>query len=80
MKGFIVMRRQLVTLTLAGWAVLSGSTLAAPAVSEEATARASSAVAVQRVALPAPGLRDEATMVLVGTMLIGLAAAVRRAA
>ena len=74
------MRRQLVTLTLAGWAVLSGSTLAAPAVSEEATARASSAVAVQRVALPAPGLRDEATMVLVGTMLIGLAAAVRRAA
>jgi hypothetical protein len=37
-------------------------------------------VAVQRVNLPTPGLRDEAAMVLVGTALIGLAAAVRRAA
>jgi hypothetical protein len=35
-------------------------------------------VAVQRVSLPA--LRDEAAMVLVGTALIGLAAAVRRSA
>ena len=38
------------------------------------------AVAVQRVSIPAAGLRDEAAMVLVGTALIGLAAAVRRAA
>jgi hypothetical protein len=37
-------------------------------------------VAVQRVSLPSTGLRDEAAMVLVGTALIGLAAAVRRAA
>ena len=37
-------------------------------------------VAVQRVGVPASGLRDEAAMVLVGTALIGLAAAVRRAA
>ena len=37
-------------------------------------------VAVQRAAVPAAGLSDEATMVLVGTALIGLAAAVRRAA
>lgn len=35
-------------------------------------------VAVQ-VATPVTGLRDEAAMVLVGTVLIGLAAAVRRA-
>jgi hypothetical protein len=39
-----------------------------------------SAVAVQRVSIPATGLRDEAAMVLIGTALIGLAAAVRRAA
>ena len=37
-------------------------------------------VAVQRVSAPSMGVRDEATMVLVGTVLIGLAAAVRRAA
>lgn len=37
-------------------------------------------VAVQHVRVPVPGLRDEAAMVLVGTALIGLAAAVRRAA
>ena len=37
-------------------------------------------VAVQRVAVPARGMRDEAAMVLIGTALIGLAAAVRRVA
>jgi len=37
-------------------------------------------VAEQRVSFPSTGLRDEATMVLVGAALIGLAAAVRRAA
>jgi len=50
---------------------------AAPA-EEETTARA--AVAVQRARASLPGLRDEAAMVLIGTALIGLAAAVRRAA
>jgi len=39
-----------------------------------------STVAVQQVRVPTHGLRDEAAMVLVGTALIGLAAAVRRAA
>ena len=38
------------------------------------------AVAVQHVRVQLPGLRDEAAMVLVGTALIGLAAAVRRSA
>ncbi len=42
--------------------------------------RASAPVAVQGVGLPFAGIRDEAAMVLVGTVLIGLAAAVRRAA
>jgi hypothetical protein len=37
-------------------------------------------VAVQRVAVPSRGMRDEAAMVLIGTALIGLAAAVRRVA
>ncbi|MDQ3418968.1 MAG: hypothetical protein M3541_09325 [Acidobacteriota bacterium] len=37
-------------------------------------------VAVQRVSFKSMGLRDEATMIIVGTALIGLAAAVRRAA
>lgn len=37
-------------------------------------------VAVQQVTVPFPGMRDEAAMVLVGTALIGLGAAVRRAA
>jgi hypothetical protein len=43
-------------------------------------ANASSTEAVQQVPMPVPGLRDEAAMVLVGTALIGLAAAVRRSA
>ena len=43
-------------------------------------AAATTPVAVQRVGVPATGMRDEAAMVLVGTVLIGLAAAVRRAA
>jgi len=37
-------------------------------------------MAVQQVRVPMPGLRDEAAMVLVGTALIGIAAAVRRSA
>ena len=41
---------------------------------------ASAPVAVQRVSLPSVELSDEMSMVLVGTALIGLAAAVRRAA
>jgi hypothetical protein len=46
----------------------------------EPASPATPAVAVQRVSLPAAATRDEAAMVLVGTALIGLAAAVRRAA
>ena len=44
-----------------------------------ATDEAGATVAVQ-VKVPVPGLRDEAAMVLVGTALIGLGAAVRRSA
>ena len=74
------MRRRLVSLTFAGFAALaSGHAAAAPSSSDDA-ASASPPVAVQRVKVPGLQLRDEAAMVLVGTALIGLAAAVRRAA
>ena len=72
------MRRHLVSLTLAGLAVASGSGQAAPTAVEQGSNTPT--VAVQRVSLPYPAVRDEAAMVLVGTALIALAAAVRRAA
>ena len=52
---------------------------AAPAGTDE-HGNARTTVAVQQARVPLPGFRDEAAMVLVGTALIGLAAAVRRAA
>ena len=74
------MRRQLVSLTIAGLAVLATGLSASPAVDDSTVANAAPTVAVQRVSLPLPAVRDEAAMVLVGTALIGVAAAVRRAA
>lgn len=71
---------------LASMVCVGGFALAAPvhaaAAKDDVTEAASAkpAVAVQQVALPLPGIRDEAAMVLVGTALIGLGAAVRRAA
>lgn len=53
---------------------------ASPKADTETPVAAAQPVAVQRVAVPSAGLRDEAAMVLVGTALIGLAAVVRRAA
>lgn len=74
------MRRRYVSRVLAGLAIFAASVGAAPAVGDEAPASAAPTVAVQRVVLSFPAIRDEAAMVLVGTALIGLAAAVRRAA
>jgi len=74
------MRRQLVSLTFAAVALMATGLAASPAVDDKVAANAAPTVAVQRVSLPVPGIRDEAAMVLVGTALIGLAAAVRRAA
>lgn len=77
------MRRQVVGWTFAAglglttaWGVSAGPVMA------EVPDGAVTPVAVQQVSMPRPftGLRDEAAMVLVGTALIGLAAAVRRAA
>jgi hypothetical protein len=74
------MRKYLASTVFTGCALAAASPLAAaPSLKEAETA--TPAVAVQQVRVPANGgLRDEAAMVLVGTALIGLAAAVRRAA
>jgi hypothetical protein len=73
------MRQYLASIVFAGGALAASPLAAAPDVPE--AERAPHAVAVQHVRVPpAGGLRDEAAMVLVGTALIGLAAAVRRAA
>jgi hypothetical protein len=76
-------RRPTVSARLAGlWiaAMLTAVGTIAAAPPEEGAPKGTATVAVQRVPLADPGLREEAAMVLVGTALIGLAAAVRRAA
>lgn len=76
------MRSHVVSFVFAGCITLASPLMAAPAASGETVPSNpdAPAVAVQQVRMPLPGLRDEAAMVLVGTALIGLAAAVRRAA
>jgi hypothetical protein len=70
------MRRYLLAFTAAGFIGLAASPAIATPDSEEVDAP----VAVQGVTVKITGIRDEAMMVLVGSALIGLAAAVRRAA
>lgn len=74
------MRRYLLAVTAAGLIGVAASPAAGtPGVEREDGETAT--VAVHSVAgVESVGLRDEAMMVLVGTALIGLAAAVRRAA
>lgn len=73
------MRKNLASLAVIGCALAASPLAAAPTVQEAAST--APAVAVQQVRAPAAGgLRDEAAMVLVGTALIGLAAALRRTA
>lgn len=73
------MRRYLGSLAFMGCALLAVPVSADPSASETSSVDAGPAVAVHQVQDAATG-RDQATMVLVGTALIGLAAAVRRAA
>lgn len=70
------MRRYLASLAL----MASAAAPAFSAVSGGPDTPDVSAVAAQQVRVPTHGLRDELAMVLVGSALIGLAAAVRRAA
>lgn len=72
------MRRYLLSIAIAAF-MLGASPVSGGLYPEKEDAVRTAPVAVQRVAV-APGLRDEAAMVLIGTALIGLAAAVRRAA
>lgn len=72
------MRRYLASLAFVGCATVAAPLMAAPAAADTLTPNPA-AVAVQQVRVPVRGLRDEAGMVLVGTALIGLASAVRRA-
>ena len=69
----------LASVALAGCSAIAG---AAPAVNNDRStaSQPAPALTVQQVRVPLPGQRDEVAMVLVGTALIGLAAAVRRAA
>ncbi|PYR94695.1 MAG: hypothetical protein DMF84_04345 [Acidobacteria bacterium] len=75
----VVLRTFVASVAFVGCAALAE---AAPATTGDPSAASQStpALAVQQVRVPLLGLRDEAAMVLVGTALIGLAAAVRRAA
>jgi hypothetical protein len=74
-----LMRRQFGSVAILG--ILAGTALVAtPAVPDEASEKLSAPIAVQRTTLSTIGFREEAAMVLVGGALIGLAAAVRRAA
>lgn len=72
------MRKYLASLAFISCVSAASPCVAASLAPEETSA--SPAVAVQQARVAVPGLRDEAAMVLVGTALIGLAAAVRRAA
>jgi hypothetical protein len=72
------MGKYLGSLLIAACVAFSAPASAEPVIGD--APRATGAVAVQQVRVHTLGLRDEAAMVLVGTALIGLAAAVRRAA
>jgi hypothetical protein len=73
------MRRYLASLALV--ASVAAAALAAAAAPETSTPSVgASALAARQIRVPVHGLRDEGAMVLIGTALISLAAAVRRAA
>jgi hypothetical protein len=74
------MRKYLASLVFAGCVLGASPVPAALPAAESGGTEATTPVAVSQVRMAVPGLRDEAAMVLVGTALIGLAAAVRRAA
>lgn len=71
------MGRKTGVLIVVAWLTCLAPATAAPTGGEDAR---TPTVAVQRLNLPDTGLRDDAAIMLVGVALIGLAAAVRRAA
>jgi hypothetical protein len=71
------MRKYLLFAVVAGLLAFMAPMAIADTPDDDTTA---APVAVQRVSFSSWGMRDEATMIVVGSALIGLAAAVRRAA
>jgi LPXTG-motif cell wall-anchored protein len=74
------MGRQLGALMFAGAMGLGAVAASGRTIEDARPAEPTTTVAVQRVSVPATGMRDEAAMVLVGSALIGLAALLRRTA
>jgi hypothetical protein len=75
------MRTNIVVVAFAGvLGICASSPAAAGRPSGEMRESTAAPVALERVSFSLPALRDEAAMVLLGTALIGLAAAVRRSA
>jgi hypothetical protein len=74
------MRRYLLTTGIAAFMVMVAPAAGGSTPDTKDDTLESAPVAIQHVSAEPPYLRDEAAMVLIGTALIGLAAAVRRAA
>lgn len=74
------MRRYLLTTGFAAIMLIAAPTAGGSRPDTEDHTVATAPVAVERVSFKPPYVRDEAAMVLIGTAMIGLAAAVRRAA
>ncbi len=74
------MHRYLLTIGIAAFMFTAAPVNGGPAPDPTDDTIKAAPVAVQRVTVKPLQLRDEAAMVLIGTALIGLAAAVRRAA
>jgi hypothetical protein len=75
------MKRKLLGLVVVACVLMAAaSAFAAPNTKSPDAESEQPAVAVQQVQIPVTGLHDEAAMVLVGTVLIGIGAVVRRAA
>jgi hypothetical protein len=76
----MALHKYLASLVFTGCVLIASPSRAGSPVNDTPNAEASPTVAVEQVRVPLPGLREEAAMVLVGTALIALGAAVRRAA
>jgi len=74
------MRKGIGVVVFSGLVGLVAAPWAATSTKIEETRQAAAPVAVERVSIPGVSVRDDVAMVLIGTALIGLAAAVRRAA
>jgi len=68
------------TLAILGLVAVAQPTIESTSEAETTSTTMTATVAVPSVPRQAPWLRDEAAMMLVGSALVGLAAAIRRAA